>query len=127
MTQTTQTAAYPNAGFWDRIAKCYSKKSVPDQRVYEAKLERTTGYLRPTDIILEIGCGTGTTAIHLSRQVESIRATDISEQMIEIARMKARTGQIDNVPFDVESAGLINSEPRYIQRGSGTQRPAPGR
>ena len=50
--------------------------------------------------VLEIGCGTGSTAIAHAPYVEHILATDISSRMIEIAREKAESRNIDNVTFE---------------------------
>jgi 2-polyprenyl-3-methyl-5-hydroxy-6-metoxy-1,4-benzoquinol methylase len=49
--------------------------------------------------VLEVGCGTGTTALHLAPHVGQMLATDASHQMIEIARGKARAAGITNVEF----------------------------
>lgn len=53
-------------------------------------------YVKPDDILLEIGCGTGTEAIEISEMVHKIIATDISENMIEILRKKVRSRGIDD-------------------------------
>jgi SAM-dependent methyltransferase len=45
-------------------------------------------YARPGDILLEIGCGTGTEAIRMSKRVRGIVATDISSSMISLLRRK---------------------------------------
>ena len=92
-----------DARFWDRIAARYSKKAVPDQAAYETKLAKTDTYLQPDHSVLEIGCGTGTTALHHAPRVSHILATDISAKMIDIAREKARAASIDNVSFEVSS------------------------
>src|SRR5450759_4348266 len=40
------------------------------------------------DVLLEIGCGTGTEAIRISRQVQGVVATDLSSKMIELLGRK---------------------------------------
>ena len=45
----------PDARFWDRIARRYARKPVPDQQVYETKLGITDSYLEPHHEVLEIG------------------------------------------------------------------------
>jgi len=89
-----------SARFWDRHAAGYAKRPVPDQAVYERKLAITRELFRPDSQVLEIGCGTGTTAILHAPHVGHIRAIDISPRMLEIARGKARDAAIDNVDFE---------------------------
>ena len=86
--------------FWDRIAERYSKRPVPDEAVYQKKLEVTRGYLHPDMEVMEFGCGTGSTAIAHAPYVKHIHATDISTRMIEIARRKAAAEGIENVTFE---------------------------
>ncbi|MEM6709922.1 MAG: class I SAM-dependent methyltransferase [Pseudomonadota bacterium] len=95
------------ARFWDRIAQRYAAKPVPDEAVYEAKLAMTRERLSHTARLLELGCGTGTTALRLAPQVGHILATDLSPAMIAIASRKARATQIDNVDFECQSAADV--------------------
>jgi 2-polyprenyl-3-methyl-5-hydroxy-6-metoxy-1,4-benzoquinol methylase len=89
--------------FWDRIAERYSKRPVADEASYQKKLAKTREYFAPTMEVLEIGCGTGSTAIAHAPHVAHIRATDISPKMIEIARAKAEAAAVSNVDFEVSS------------------------
>lgn len=86
--------------FWDKIANRYSRKPVADEAAYQKKLAITREYFHPEAEVLEIGCGTGSTAIAHAPYVKKIMATDISARMIEIAREKADTQDIDNVTFE---------------------------
>jgi ubiquinone/menaquinone biosynthesis C-methylase UbiE len=85
--------------FWNKIADKYSRQSISDEAAYKKKLEVTRKYFRPDMEVLEIGCGTGTTAIAHAPFVEHIRATDLSPRMVEIAKDKAKAAGIDNVTF----------------------------
>jgi ubiquinone/menaquinone biosynthesis C-methylase UbiE len=89
-----------SAKFWDRIAKRYSRQPIADQASYQKKLEITQKYLKPDMAVLEIGCGTGTTAILHSPYVKHIRAIDISSKMIAIAQGKADAQGIANISFE---------------------------
>ncbi len=60
---------------------------------YHAKLARVRRHLRPSDRILEIGCGTGGTARALARDVAHVCATELSGEMIRISLMHRITGQ----------------------------------
>ena len=100
ISQTThRQTADRSARFWDRIAERYAKKPVADQASYEKKLQVTRDYLEPDMDVLEIGCGTGSTAIAHAPYVKHIRAVDISSKMIEIAQSKADAERVRNVTF----------------------------
>jgi len=86
--------------FWNRIAERYAKKPVGDEAAYQKKLAMTREYFRQDMEVLEIGCGTGSTAIAHAPHVGHVRATDISEKMIEIAKRKAATAGVENVTFE---------------------------
>lgn len=97
-----------SASFWDRMAKGYSKKTVPNQAVYEQKLKKTQEYFDPNTKLFEFGCGTGTTAIHHAPFVNHVHATDISAKMLEIAHDKTDAQGIENITF--EQATIENIE-----------------
>ncbi len=88
-----------SAKFWDRIAERYARKPVADESAYQRKLEVTRGCLRPDMEVLELGCGTGSTAIAHAPHVKHIRATDISARMLAIARRKAEAAGVANITF----------------------------
>ncbi len=85
--------------FWDSCAQKYADKPIKRMDVYERTMARTRAYLTPTDRALEIGCGSGSTALLLSGSAAHITASDISGKMIAIGREKAEAQQIDNVDF----------------------------
>jgi SAM-dependent methyltransferase len=87
--------------FWDRIAPRYARSRIRDQAGYERTLERTRELLKADDCVLELGCGTGTTALHLARSVTRYVGTDISGEMITIARRKLAETPIDGLSFRV--------------------------
>ena len=96
--------------FWDRIAKRYAKKPVDDEAAYQRKLAKTREYFRPDMEVLEIGCGTGSTAFAHAPYVRHIRATDISDGMIEIAKGKASAAGVDNVTFEAIGIEDLDAE-----------------
>jgi len=85
--------------FWDKTAKKYSKSDVKDKEGYNKTLDDTRKFLQKQAAVLEIGCGTGTTALHLAGCVNAMTATDISSNMIVIAKEKANDQKIQNVNF----------------------------
>lgn len=92
-----------SAKFWDRMARRYSKQPIKDEASYQEKLRRTRQYLGPALEVVEIGCGTGSTAIAHAPHVKHVLATDVSSAMIDIARDKANDAGANNVTFEVAS------------------------
>jgi ubiquinone/menaquinone biosynthesis C-methylase UbiE len=90
-----------DARFWDRIARKYASDPIADMAGYERTLERTRHYLKGDEAAFEFGCGTGTTALRLAPSVGRIMATDISGEMIAIAREKAKAEGCTNATFEV--------------------------
>lgn len=88
-----------SAKFWDKIAAKYAKSPVRDIPAYEITLERTGTYLNKNDRVLELGCGTGSTAVHLAPAVAQMIATDFAEAMLEVGRGRAATQGVENVDF----------------------------
>jgi len=94
--------------FWDRLAERYSRQPIADEAAYQHKLRVTQGYLEPEMQLFEFGCGTGSTALVHAPYVAHIRAIDYSENMLAIARGKARDAGIENVGF--EQADIVSLE-----------------
>ena len=90
---TTATA------FWDKIAPKYAAKPIDDMAAYEQTLSRTRSFLHHDDHLLELGCGTGGTALKLAPSVAKVTATDISGAMIAIAEGKLDAQTARKVTF----------------------------
>lgn len=90
--------------FWDRIAAKYAADPIADMAGYEATLRRVQGLLSTDMDVLEIGCGTGTTALRLAPFTRRLRATDVSAGMIAIARAKLAAGPVPALSFDIADA-----------------------
>ena len=102
------------ARFWNRIANYYSRRPVADEASYQRKLEVTREYFRPDTEVLELGCGTGSTAIAHAPYVKHIQAVDFSRRMIDIARAKAEAGKVGNVTFQCAAIDELQvSDQRY--------------
>lgn len=96
-----------NPAFWDNIAAKYASRDVSDPMAYEATLDHVRTFLKASDKVLEIGCGTGSTALALAPSVAYMTATDISAEMLKIAQEKLGVTTMDNVGFvrvDAETA-----------------------
>lgn len=87
------------AAFWDRAAEKYARQPIKDEAAYETKLERTRDVFTPESDVLEIGCGTGSTAILHAPHVKHILATDVSGEMLRIAQDKTDAAGISNITY----------------------------
>ncbi len=96
------TATVPQADFWNRIARKYAADPIADLPGYEHSLRRTQVLLSAQHDVLEVGCGTGTSALRLVGGTRSYLATDLSPEMVAIARDKLRAQPVP--PLRIEQA-----------------------
>lgn len=89
--------------FWNFIAKKYSRDAIADETSYQRKLAETHALLRDDMQVLEIGTGTGSTAIVHAPHVAHIDAIDVSHKMIDIARDKTTAAGIGNITYQCTS------------------------
>lgn len=97
-------SATRKARFWDRIARKYAADPIADLAGYEATLRRVQTLLSGDQTVLEIGCGTGSTALRLAPFTRRLLATDVSPGMIAIAREKLAAQPVPQLGFAVADA-----------------------
>lgn len=102
-----------SAHFWDRIAARYAAKPIADEAVYQKKLKITREYFRPDMQLLELGCGTGGTALLHAPYVKQVRAVDISSEMLAIATTKAAELGIENVSFEQAAIDEFDTKQQF--------------
>lgn len=100
-----------DAHFWDRTSRKYARSKIADQPGYERSLDRTRALLGPGAKVLELGCGTGSTALRLAGDVQGYLATDISSEMIVIAREKLTAHPVPGLQFRVATVEVLTEEP----------------
>lgn len=75
---------------------------------YEANCIRELLKIKDTDLILEIGTGTGELALRFSAYCRKVVAIDVSKTMISFAKMKAESQKKTNIHFC--NAGFLTYE-----------------
>ena len=85
--------------FWDKASKNYDKTEERFEYIHSKSRENTKKYLNGSNIVLDYGCGTGTTSCEIANRVKEIHAIDISSKMIEIAKRKAVASKVENINF----------------------------
>ena len=98
------STATRQAAFWDRIARKYAADPIADMAGYEATLRRVQALLSADQDVLELGCGTGTTALRLAHSTRRLLATDVSSAMIAIAQEKLVAQPTPQLSFAVAAA-----------------------
>lgn len=91
----------PDAAFWDELAEEYAAKPVDNPDAFQRKIAITKSHMHPQDVVLDIGCGTGSLALILAPHAAQVHGLDLSPEMMRIARDKAEAQGADNVQFHV--------------------------
>lgn len=102
--------------FWDRIARKYAADPIVDVAGYEATLQRVRPLMSTDHDVLEIGCGTGTTALRLAPFTGRYLATDISPAMIAIANEKLALQPVPQLSFALADADASPFETASFDR-----------
>lgn len=88
-----------DAAFWDRMAERYAKQPVANPDAFEEKIAITKARMSPLDVVLDIGCGTGSLALRLAPSAAHVHGLDVSSEMVRIANAKAEAQRLGNVTF----------------------------
>lgn len=87
--------------FWNLLSSSYAKQSIGNEDAYQRKIAQTQSVMRPDMKVLEIGCGTGSTAVIHAPHVAQYTGVDYAPKMIDIARGKI--GDAPNLSFEVST------------------------
>jgi ubiquinone/menaquinone biosynthesis C-methylase UbiE len=88
-----------SAWFWDSLANSFDEQEGRYKHAHLKAVENAKKYLNASDLVLDYGCATGTTAFEIAGQVKAIRGIDISSKMIAAAKRRAAERQIQDVDF----------------------------
>ena len=91
-----------NKKFWQRFARLYSPfMEKGNKALYEKIKECSIPYITRETTVLELACGSGQLSFRLARYAKLWEATDFSENMIEEAKKKEKSS---NLNFSVQDA-----------------------
>jgi len=97
-----QTRQTKERAIWEKLAAGYDSRTLPVyQHAYDLSIEKTIAVISPEQQVLEIGCGTGIISLGIAAEAGKVTGTDISPQMIDVAKRKAEDAAVANVEFQV--------------------------
>ena len=84
--------------FWDGRAQNYDAQVGNHYaEAYEKTAAHFKKYLKPTDTVLDFACGTGIVTFAVAPSVQSVRAIDVSGEMVRRAQEKVKAQVVENV------------------------------
>lgn len=81
---------------WDNTSKNYDK-TVSDSRISIIRKLVEEGYINKDSVVLDLGCGTGTYTVELSKICKEIHALDFSEGMLDVLKDKINKYKLKNI------------------------------
>lgn len=85
--------------FWDKASKNYDQTEERFEFIHNKSRQNTKKYLNADHIILDYGCGTGTSSCEFAKHVKEVQAIDISPKMVKLAQNKAIAYKVENIKF----------------------------
>ena len=92
------------AAFWSGRAASYDRRFAAMPAAYRDLLPRCRARLKPSDTLLDLGCGSGQAALSLAHAVRAVQACDLAPGMLAIASAHARDMGIANINFSLKDA-----------------------
>lgn len=103
----------PGASYWNWLAPRYARMTLRDEAAYARSLALCAPHVYGRDV-LELGAGTGTTALRLAPQSRSYLATDFAARMINIASERLAVDPVPQLRLQqADAAGLVGWGGRF--------------
>ena len=111
------------ASYWDKNAARRFKRLSRNKNASKEQVEELK--LRQTDIVLDIGCGTGRLTIPIAKRVKCVYGIDISKEMLKIVKEQAEKEGLKNIKlinanfetFDVNRIERVDVSVSYNSLG----------
>ena len=109
----TTTSLAPSAHYTDASGEAYvaSRQSNPDSLGYALNFSFFRPHLKPTDVVLDFGCGNGGMLKHLAAAVSRADGLEVNPAAAQIARAcgHAIFGGIAEIPTDAAYDAIVSN------------------
>ena len=92
--------------FWEKLADVYDQDALTAGVAYPAILQKVDEALNPSDILLDVGSGTGTMDAHVAPLVQHLTCSDVSAEML--GQAQDRLVGFDNIDYRIEDAKSLS-------------------
>lgn len=98
--------------FWDRVSGWSKAESAANSGLVKLLGSRFPVYIKPSDTVLDFGCGTGTITLRIGGHAKTVRGVDVSTGMLVRAQQNLSNNRIENVTFTkiTELDGMFNND-----------------
>ena len=93
-----------------RLQRCYEVASPRVRQYLEAEVLHVMKRLRPTDAVLELGCGYGRVALRLAEVVSSVVGIDTAAESLDLARQIDRERRCEFMEMDAIDMGFADGQ-----------------
>ncbi|WP_070963922.1 class I SAM-dependent methyltransferase [Vibrio sonorensis] len=87
--------------FWDKVSKKSAIGSNKLEQINDTIVEKAIMYLKPSDVVLDYGCGSGSIANDIASIVDKVEGIDISSGMIEVAKANTAKSNVNFTHADI--------------------------
>lgn len=102
---------------WERkfIVSKYDDDALQKLK-YQQIISKAISEVTSSDIVVEVGCGTGLISFEAAKKAKMVFATDISSEMIEQCQSKQRSIDVHNINFSKEDSYFLSFEDRIADK-----------
>lgn len=86
--------------FWDFSAPIYDIAEKTNKKAYSGMVKAVYDLTPPQSEVLECAAGTGSISLAVTKKAKKVICTDLSENMLKVARGKASKENITNICFE---------------------------
>jgi len=95
--------------FWDKWASVYDS-GQKQNKVYGKVVDFVAQMIDKNSSVIELAGGTGEFSIAAAKNAGKVVCTDVSENMLKIAKQKAKEQKIDNISFENRNIYKIDEQ-----------------